>query len=139
MPHTSRRAAASNYRKERHVVTEDGWTKVIRTTKDLRGHDTTLELDQLPPIDPNLSLAKLKKEFEDLSKVWRQSESRRYLCQLVRQRVNAPVKTAVLLALGTVSREQMPRMRSVSQFVVFMDIVGICMFPLPLHLLQYEN
>ena len=146
MPHTSRKRQ-HQHRKRYEETLEDGWTRVVFIDDEsIRGR-SCLHETVIPPQDPDLTVYKLKSDFDHFSKLWRESACKRRMDGFVaraigisagdRQHIDDPnrsreiqqtderkrvLRTGVLIALGSVSRLQMRR-RSLWQLVCFMDVV----------------
>lgn len=129
MPHSSRRPRKPYHPKRIISESEDGWSRVERTTPSRYGSTPTVD-SSLPPVDRSLTVQKLLDEHIRCKKQWVKSEARQWLQQLLARQMAErgwSLNKAVCVALGSPSLSWANRLRSVWQLVMFMDVVDMGM------------
>lgn len=131
MPHTSRRKPKGSYihtRKEETSL-DDGWTRISYTQQDRRhGVAPNAQVAKLPPVQPGLSVEKLRSEFDRFGEKWRASECRKRVIGRIGRGLNGSekkrteIRKGVAVALGSLSLDWQNRFNSLWQLVVFKDI-----------------
>jgi hypothetical protein len=127
MPHSSRKPRKPYHPKRIIAESEDGWSRVERTTPSRYG-STPVVNSSLPPVDRSLTVQKLLDEHTRCKQQWVDSEARRWLQQLLTRQMAEggwSLNKAVCVALGSISLSWANRLRSVWQLVMFMDVVDI--------------
>lgn len=128
MPHTSRRKRQPARNKRQVTELEDGWQRIERTIPGPEGYDNSRIIDKVPGVDPELSIEKLKQEYERMRKRWLESTCRARVVDILKLRVpdeGLSVDTAVCIAMGSVTRNWSLRIHSFWQLVFFLDVVEI--------------
>ena len=129
MPHSSRKPRKPYHPKRVISESEDGWSRVERTTPSRYGSTPVVD-SSLPPVDRSLTVQKLLDEHTRCKQQWAECEARRWLQQLLVRQVAErgwSLNKAVCVALGSPSLSWANRLRSVWQLVMFMDLVDMGM------------
>lgn len=108
---------------------EDVWT-TIPSKKNKKNRPTTSPApSSIPPFSRDMTPSKIHADIRTSTHVWRQSTARKQLLSTLHRLKpdqGWSVKKAVCLGSGSFSRDNMEsRRRSVMQFAMFLDLVGL--------------
>lgn len=128
MPHTSRRTRFSKPKAKRAVEDlGDGWSRVEYAYRHDSAGSTTRVHMKMAPVDPDLTVEKMREEHERVKRKWVGSAHRKLVLEALEKKgpETWDVTKAVCIALGSLCLNWHARIRSVYQFAFFMDLLDI--------------